>query len=77
MAMTLNELHRTYGRDFPSKVKAKLDIYTYGILRSQQLQHQKPASNIHHYYHEQKDGQDLFSMVKDMYEDMKTIENKM
>lgn len=70
-------LVNTYGRDFPSDVKAQLDIYTYRIVKSQQRQQhkQQPASNIHHYYHEQKEGQDLFSMVKYIYETLRSIES--
>jgi hypothetical protein len=72
-----NAVHlvNTYGRDFPSDIKSKMDIYTYTILKSQQWQHQQPVSNVHHYYHEQKEGQDLFEIVKQMQEDIKTIKS--
>jgi hypothetical protein len=63
-----------YGKDFPSDIKAKLDIYTYKILKAQQ-RHKQPVSTIHHYYHEQKEGQDLFSTVKQMHETLRRIED--
>jgi hypothetical protein len=65
-------LVNTYGRDFPSDVKAKLDIYTYRILKSQQQQRQQ-ISSVHHYYHTEQEGQNLFSMVKDMHDTIKSI----
>lgn len=67
-------LVNTYGRDFPSDVKSKLDVYTYKILKSHQHPHQQPTSNIHHYQHE---GEDLFVTLKQMQEDIQTIKNKM
>jgi hypothetical protein len=70
------QLVNTFGGDFPSELKPKLDIIIYKILRSMSMQQdQQPVSNIHHYYHEQKDGQDLFSMVKYIYETLHRVEN--
>jgi hypothetical protein len=71
------QLVNTFGGDFPSELKPKLDIIIYKILRSMSMQQdQQPVSNVHHYYHEQKDGQTMYQMVEQMREDIKTIKNK-
>jgi septal ring factor EnvC (AmiA/AmiB activator) len=72
---TAVHLVNTYSKDFPSDMKTNLDVYTYRLLKSMQ-QPISSTSTVHHYYHEQKEGQDLFSMVKDMHKDIKTIKNK-
>lgn len=69
-----NAVHlvNTYGKDFPTDMKVNLDVYTYRLLKSMQ---QPLSSIIHHYYHEEKEGQDLYQMVKDVHETLRRIED--
>lgn len=70
-----NAVHlvNTYGKDFPTDMKVNLDVYTYRLLKSMQ---QPLSSTIHHYYHEEKEGQDLYQMVKDVHETLRRIEQQ-
>jgi hypothetical protein len=68
-----NAVHlvNTFGNDIPCEYKPKVDIIMYKALKSQQ---HPISSTVHHYYYEQKQGEDLYSMVKDIKQMLHRIE---